>query len=113
MHLLLLHADLPGVCAQTGVPGLNRDRAYEVPVTIPPLSVQRRIVDLMGHLDTHLANLEAELDAATILRGKARQILRSGTGRRLIDLAARDGIQIGPFGSQLHAYNTRTRERQW
>lgn len=104
VHLLLLHADLPGVCAQTGVPGLNRDRAYEVPVTIPPLSVQRRIVDLMGHLDTHLANLEAELDAATILRGKARQILGSGTGRRLIDLAARDGIQIGPFGSQLHAY---------
>src|SRR5688572_1932371 len=28
--LILNHADLPAICAQTGVPGLNRDRAYEV-----------------------------------------------------------------------------------
>jgi hypothetical protein len=31
---------------------------------LPPLSVQRRIVDLMANFDTHLANLRAEQEAA-------------------------------------------------
>lgn len=61
--LLLEHVDLPSICAQTGVPGLNRDRAYEVKVSLPPLAVQRRIVDLMTHLDNHLENLKAEREA--------------------------------------------------
>lgn len=52
--LLLSHCDLPHLSAQTGVPGLNRDRAYAVEVDLPPLVVQRRIVDLMEHLDTHV-----------------------------------------------------------
>jgi len=33
--LLLEQADLPSVCAQTGVPGLNRDRAYDIEVLAP------------------------------------------------------------------------------
>ena len=32
-------------------------------VTVPPLPVQRRIVDLMTHVDSHLANLRAEREA--------------------------------------------------
>ena len=34
-----------------------------LPVWLPPIPVQRRVVDLMGHLDNHLANLRAERDA--------------------------------------------------
>lgn len=33
-----------------------------IPVKLPALSVQRRIVDLMEHLDNHIANLRAERD---------------------------------------------------
>lgn len=36
----------------------------DLTVTVPPLAVQRRIVDLLAHLDNHLANLQAERDAA-------------------------------------------------
>lgn len=32
----------------------------ELPITVPPVPLQRRIVDLMEHLDTHIANLDAE-----------------------------------------------------
>ncbi|MEU3845508.1 restriction endonuclease subunit S [Micrococcus terreus] len=51
LYILLQYANLPSVIAQTGVPGLNRDRAYELTVPLPPLDEQRRIVDLIGALD--------------------------------------------------------------
>jgi restriction endonuclease S subunit len=36
-------------------------------VLAPPLPVQRRIVDLMAHLDNHLANLQTEIDSLSEL----------------------------------------------
>ncbi len=59
--LLLTEADLPSVCAQTGVPGLNRDRAYELSVLLPPLGEQRRIVDIVAAVDAHDAALAREV----------------------------------------------------
>lgn len=41
-------------------------------VNLPPIPVQRRIVDLMAHLDHHLANLRAERDGAKHLLDTAR-----------------------------------------
>ncbi len=58
---MLVTADLPGICAQTGVPGLNRDRAYELPVLLPPLPAQRRIVDVMSAVDAQIEALDSEL----------------------------------------------------
>ena len=51
LHLALEGANLGSLTAQTGVPGLNRDRAYALPVSLPPLPEQRRIVDLIGAVD--------------------------------------------------------------
>lgn len=68
VSLLLEEADLPGICAQTGVPGLNRDRAYEIDVRVPPMSEQRRIVDLIGALDAQIEALEAERRGVLALR---------------------------------------------
>jgi type I restriction enzyme S subunit len=70
--LLMSWLDLPSVCAQTGVPGLNRDRAYTLPVLLPPLPVQRRIVDVMTHVDSHLATLRAERNVVEQLLATAR-----------------------------------------
>lgn len=61
--LLLESVDLPSICAQTGVPGLNRDRAYEVEVVVSPLSVQRRVVDLIGGFNAQIEALDAEANA--------------------------------------------------
>ena len=63
LSLMLEASDLPSVCAQTGVPGLNRERAYAISVAIPPLPEQRRIVDLIGALDDAIsASAEAAAD---------------------------------------------------
>lgn len=64
--LALEAADLPGICAQTGVPGLNRDRAYERPVLLPPLAEQKRIVDLIGALDEVIAWVDADASSCWI-----------------------------------------------
>ena len=44
-------------------------------VVRPPLPVQRRIVDLMTHLDAHIANLQAERSASVALQAAARVTL--------------------------------------
>ncbi len=58
--------------------------------SLPPLSVQRRIVDLMEHLDTHIANLESEDEASREFR---RALLAS--------LLARDALIPGTYDSLL------------
>jgi type I restriction enzyme S subunit len=84
-HLLLQHADLPGICAQTGVPGLNRDRVYELDVAVPPLAEQRRIVDLIGAVDSTIEPSRAAVTAAREAFGLMRdtRVARLWSGRLL------------------------------
>lgn len=46
-------------------PEISKKKVASIPIVVPPLAVQRRIVDLIAHLDTHLANLRAEHEVAT------------------------------------------------
>lgn len=39
---------------------------FSAMLPVPPLPVQRRIVDLMSHLDAHIANLRAEREALSV-----------------------------------------------
>ena len=48
------------ILAGTGQPYVKRPDLLAQSIALPPLAVQRRIVDLMSHLDNHLANLRAE-----------------------------------------------------
>ena len=47
---------------------LTQGNMRGISLTIPPLPVQRRIVDLMAHLDNQIANLRLERDAGRGLR---------------------------------------------
>jgi restriction endonuclease S subunit len=102
-HLLLTAIDLPGICAQTGVPGLNRDRAYEVRTSIPPLPVQRRIVDLMAHLDDHLRHLRSEAALArSLLDAESERLIANHPVVKVREVAhPMRGLIGGPFGSSL------------
>ncbi len=72
MALLLESANLPGICAQTGVPGLNRERAYDLLVDVPGLDDQRRIVDLVGAIDAQIGALDSEDRACITLLAALR-----------------------------------------
>jgi restriction endonuclease S subunit len=55
----LHHARLNELNEATGVPGLNRDKAYRQPVLLPPLDEQRRIAEVLRSVDEAIAANEA------------------------------------------------------
>jgi type I restriction enzyme S subunit len=65
---LLGFLDLPSLTAQTGVPGLNRERAYSSEVALPPIAEQKRIVDVVSSVDAYINALQQQVDAARTAR---------------------------------------------
>jgi len=51
VYYLLLHCNISSLAIKTGVPGINRNDVYRLQVTLPPLSEQRRIVDILDQAD--------------------------------------------------------------
>jgi len=69
-------------------------------VALPPLLVQRRIVDVMTHLDSHLANLRTEGDAGRAVRAATLSSLLNATVEIPADYdAAFDFAEQGPQAS--------------
>lgn len=68
-------------------------RAFsDMRVLVPPLPVQRRIVDLMAHLDNHLANLKAEREAA-------RSLLSTSLGALDGAVSGAPTVELGKVGT--------------
>ena len=67
-YYLLSHLRLDQLATTTGVPGLNRKDAYALEISLPPLSEQRRIVEVLDQADRlrHL-RIEADAEAERIL----------------------------------------------
>ena len=68
LYLLLNFIDLKSVTAQTGVPGLNRERAYSLRCNVPPKSKQLEIVNLISLFDGEIAQSVRVIDEAKQLR---------------------------------------------
>lgn len=89
---------------------LNSASLRSIRVAFPPLAVQRRIVDLMGHVDTHLANLETERDAVAALVESLREELLAPqigwTRATLGELTTKIGSGATPRGGE-GSYKTR------
>jgi type I restriction enzyme S subunit len=109
---LLQYLRLDRLSIITGVPGINRNDVYKLKVPLPPLSEQRRIVEILDQADA-LRRKRAEADA------KAERILRSlfinmfgnpvtkSKGWDRVPLKrllrkSKGALQSGPFGSNLH-----------
>ena len=65
---LLNFVDLKSVTAQTGVPGLNRDRAYSLKCKIPPKDKQIEIVEIISTMDEVVNKTELTLAGVRNLR---------------------------------------------
>jgi type I restriction enzyme S subunit len=78
LYLELGHLDLPALTAQTGVPGLNRDRAYSCRFQLPPIAEQQRIVKITSSIDEILLGTENAVTAARKLRVGLLSDLLSG-----------------------------------
>jgi restriction endonuclease S subunit len=80
LFLLLEFIDLPSLTAQTGVPGLNRDRAYSSDVNLPQLEEQNRIVDVVSSVDAYIDSLQQQADSARTARNAVLHELLSAGG---------------------------------
>ena len=61
-YYLLSLLRLDRLATTTGVPGLNRNDAYSLEISLPPLSEQRRIVEILDQAD-RIRRLRADADA--------------------------------------------------
>jgi type I restriction enzyme S subunit len=75
---ILQFVNLKSVTAQTGVPGLNRDRAYNLKCRIPKHSEQKRIVDLISSLDNGISAREKLISKTRQFRSGLLSDLLSG-----------------------------------
>jgi len=82
-----------------------RDLAY-FEFNLPPLDEQKRIADLLWAIERERHATTDLLAAATLAREAMIEARFVGDGSgTLQDLCDSDGIRIGPFGAQLHAYD--------
>ena len=101
----LHYARLNELYEATGVPGLNRDKAYRQPTFLPPLDEQRRIAEVLRSVDEAIAANAALLDGVKAAKqGTMDAVLSGGFDEvRLETLLAdtRYPMRSGPFGSAL------------
>lgn len=88
---------LQGLSAGTSFKRISTQHLRNLEVNVPPLPVQRRIVDLMTHLDNHIANLRLERDAGRVVRMTMLGSLLDGT---LVIPECYDGVFMGKEAMQ-------------
>lgn len=77
----LHHARLKELNEATGVPGLNRDKAYLQPILIPPLDEQRRIADVLRSVDEAIARTKVAVEQAShAIQGMLQRLFVEGIG---------------------------------
>ena len=82
------HANLRALSEATGVPGLNREKAYRQPVLLPPLDEQRRIAEVLRSVDDTL--LRYGEVAISLRRAKAaviEEFMSEASSGRVVRLA--------------------------
>ena len=55
-YYLLKSLPLPSLNSDAAVPGLNRDRAYDLPIKLPDINVQKRILEILQNYDDLIEN---------------------------------------------------------
>lgn len=72
---------------------------------LPPLDVQQEVSTVLEGFENYINALAHTIESVRTLEGAiANEVNRDGSPSTLSELASNGGIQIGPFGSQLHAH---------
>jgi type I restriction enzyme S subunit len=105
----LVHSNLSEFVSGLTVPKLNQGSLREIPIPLPPLSEQQRIVGILDEafdgIATAKANAEKNLQNARALFESYLQSVFTQRDEGWVETTlsrATDGIFTGPFGSLLH-----------
>ncbi len=107
VYYFLQHSKISELVTMTGVPGLNRNDVYRLRVSLPPLSEQQRIVDILDQayaLQTKRIQVDEKMQR--VLPALYYQNQRRNPQWPVVPLGSlsapeKGSIRIGPFGSQL------------
>lgn len=85
---------------------LNKEKLRNLELLLPPLFEQQRIASILSSVDALLERSRAVVtQLEEVRRGVMQQLLTRGEYVPLGEIAhEKAGLQTGPFGSQLHAY---------
>lgn len=96
MHEVLSRLGLDALDSSTGVPGLNRNDAYERPVLMPPLDEQRRITEILDTVDETVQATQQVISKLTDMEYGLRQDLLNGKSKA-VRQGDRTRCRIGDF----------------
>ena len=99
LFLVLTYIDLKGVTVQTGVPGLNRERAYSLKCKIPPLLEQKRIVDLISSVDSYIGALQQQMTSVRSASNAQLEKIVSDFTDDWVEVSLGDVLEISRGGS--------------
>lgn len=110
---LVRSGGLEGLVRQVTIAHLNQRTLRQLPITLPPLDEQRRIVDLIAAVDDAVDAAEGEAQAArrtlTDIGSVSNERVTSGDWATvtLAQALGSGSIMTGPFGSALHQQDYR------
>jgi type I restriction enzyme S subunit len=98
----LQHARLNELNEATGVPGLNRDKAYRQNILLPPLDEQRRIAEVLRSVDDAIAAADEVICQLRETRGHRLEALMTlpGAYRRIDEICRLSGGSGFPIKHQ-------------
>ena len=98
--------DFELIISGTTQPLITQGKLKEQLIRVPPNCEQRRIVDVIESVDNYITALETRAETLLELSGSLVAAIFQSPESKVVSLGSlceTGGIQIGPFGSQLHA----------
>jgi type I restriction enzyme, S subunit len=88
-----------------GLVHVTKSELERYELCIPPLLEQQKIASILSSIDTTLERSWGVLEQVEeVRRAVMQELMTRGEVTTLGELAAKNGMQTGPFGGQLHAY---------
>jgi type I restriction enzyme M protein len=102
LFLVLMSIDLKNVNVQAGVPGLNRNDAYVIPVPLPPLSIQEEIIAEVENyqkiidgarqvVENYKPRIDIDPEWEMVEMGEVCELIGGGTPSRQMESYWKDG----------------------
>ncbi len=124
LHWYLAHSEqVSSLATGSTVKGIRLETLRALPLALPPLPEQQKIATILSSVDDVIEKTRAQIDKLKDLKtGMMQELLTQGIGHTefkdspvgrvpaswgITDLRSavtKDGLQTGPFGSQLHAH---------
>jgi type I restriction enzyme, S subunit len=106
----LSHDETIRIYGQLGQGSVDRrksisfDKFKNIQIALPPILEQQHIAVILSSLDA-LIQISSQVlkQLETVKRGMMQQLLTRGKEKKLSEIVIKNGLQTGPFGSQLKA----------